>query len=66
MSGIFSYKRIQNENEKLKEENEKLKQQVTSLTLSANELKELKSLSKVLNYKGAGGAGDLVLSLIHI
>lgn len=60
VSGIFSYKRIQNENEKLKEENEKLKQQVTSLTLSANELKELKSLSKVLNYKGIDGAGDLV------
>ena len=60
MSGIFSYKRIQNENEQLKKENEELKQQVTSLTLSANELKELKALSKVLNYKGIDGAGDLV------
>lgn len=60
VSGIFSYKKVQNENEKLKEENEKLKQQVTSLSLTANELKELKELSKVLNYKGIDGSGDLV------
>lgn len=60
VSGILSYKQIQNENEKLRDENEKLKEQVTSLTLSANELKELKDLSKVLNYKGIEGEGDLV------
>lgn len=60
VSGIFSYKDIQAENEALKEENQKLKEQVTSLTLSANELKELKNLSKVLNYKGISGTRDIV------
>ncbi len=60
ISGLFSYKEIQKENEALKEENEKLKQQVTSLTLSANELKELKELSKVLNYNSVKGIDDIV------
>lgn len=60
ISGIFSYKEIQKENQALKEENQALKEQVTSLTLSANELKELKELSKVLNYKGISGGDDIV------
>lgn len=60
VSGLFSYKELQAENEQLKEENQKLKEQVTDLSLSANELKELKELSKALNYKGAGGAGSMV------
>ncbi len=60
ISGIFSYKDIQEENQQLKEENEKLKQQITSLTLSANELQELEELSKVLNYNGISGTDDIV------
>ena len=60
VSGIFSYQQLQKENEALKEENQKLKEQVTGLTLSANELKELKTLSKVLNFKGISGSGDIV------
>ena len=60
ISGIFSYKDLQKENAALKEENQKLKEQVTGLTLSANELKELKELSKVLNFKGIGGETDIV------
>ena len=60
VSGIFSYQQLQEENEALKEENQKLKEQVTGLTLSANELKELKNLSKVLNFKGISGSGDIV------
>ncbi len=60
VSGIFSYQELQEENEALKEENQKLKEQVTGLTLSANELKELKNLSKVLNFKGISGSGDIV------
>ncbi|MGN0658924.1 MAG: rod shape-determining protein MreC [Emergencia sp.] len=58
--GIFSYKEIQEENEALKKENEELKQQLTAMTLSANELKELKELSRVLNYKGISGEDDIV------
>ncbi|MBR3786104.1 MAG: rod shape-determining protein MreC [Firmicutes bacterium] len=60
VSGIFSYRSLQEENEALKKENEELQKQVTSLGLSANELKELKRLSKVLNYKGIKSADDLV------
>ena len=60
VSGIFSYQQLQKENEALKEENQKLKEQVPGLTLSANELKELKTLSKVLNFKGISGSGDIV------
>ena len=60
VSGIFSYQKLQEENEALKKENEELQKQVTSLALSANELKELTRLSKVLNYKGIKTADDLV------
>lgn len=60
VSGIFSYRQLQKENEELKKQNEELQQQVTGLTLSANELKELKRLSKVLNYKGVNSADDIV------
>lgn len=60
ISGIFNYREIQKENEQLKEENQQLREQVTSLTLSANELKELKDLSAVLNYSGISGTDDLV------
>lgn len=60
VSGIFSYKDIQKENEELQKENEDLKQQLAAMTLSANELKELKQLSKLLNYKGIDGEDDIV------
>lgn len=60
VSGMFSYEDVEKENENLKEENEELKQQVIRLTLSANELKELKELSEVLNYEGVSGTRDIV------
>ena len=60
ISGIFSYKEIQKENERLQEENQELRQQVTSLTLTANELQELQELSEVLNYRGISGTDDIV------
>lgn len=64
VAGIFSYKELQKENEKLEEENEKLRQQLTATALSANELQELKQLSDVLNYKGISGSEDLVSAKI--
>ncbi|MGF6376122.1 rod shape-determining protein MreC [Clostridiales Family XIII bacterium PM5-7] len=60
VTGFFTYKEVAEENEKLKEENEKLKQQVASRTLTANELKELKNLSEVLNYDSINGTDDIV------
>ena len=60
VTGLFSYRTLQKENAELKAENEELQKQVTSLRLSANELKELSHLSEVLNYKGMKDAGDLV------
>lgn len=60
VSGIFSYKELQKENEALKKENEDLKSQLTQTGLSAHELKELKQLSKVLNFKGIHGTDDIV------
>lgn len=60
VAGMFSYQELQEENDRLRLENEELKQQLQKTSLSANELKELKSLSKALNYKGISGKDDLV------
>lgn len=60
VSGIFSYRELQAENEALKKENDELKEQLTKTSLSAHELKELKELSKVLNFKGISSKDDIV------
>lgn len=60
VSGIFSYTELKKENEKLKSENEELQQKVTTLTLSANQLQQLKSLKGALKYKGKGNTTKLV------
>lgn len=60
VSGIFSYKSLQKENEQLKEENQELQKKVTALTLTASQLQQLDSLKNSLNYKGAGGTTDIV------
>ncbi|MEG0924206.1 MAG: rod shape-determining protein MreC [Anaerovoracaceae bacterium] len=60
ISGIFSYRQLQAENQALKEENQRLKQQVINSTLTANQLEELKSLSNVLNYKGLKDKNNIV------
>lgn len=60
ISGMFSYRDVQAENERLKEENQKLKDELANTKLTANELKELKELSKVLKFKGVSGSSDIV------
>jgi len=60
ISGILSYKDLQKENDQLQSENEKLKQELINMKLTNNELTELKSLSKALNYKGISGSSDIV------
>ncbi len=50
LHSIFAFKKIDEENKVLKKELEKLNQQVIKLSLTRNELNDLKSLSKNLNY----------------
>ncbi len=52
-SGIFRFRSIAKENEKLKEEISKLNQQIIKNRLSELELAELRELSNSLNYVGA-------------
>ena len=60
VSGIFSYNSLKKENEQLKEENQALQKKVTSLTLTANQLDELKNLEGALKYKGKGDTTKLI------
>lgn len=60
VSGVFSYRELQAENESLRDENDRLKQQLTAAELSAGELQELERLSKALHYKGISDSGDIV------
>ena len=64
VTGIFDYKDLQTENEKLKAENEKLKQRNNNLTMSKNELKELKELAKIFDYEAFEGIDDIVAANI--
>ena len=50
VTGIFSYREYQEENERLKEENAELKKEITATALSAKELQELKDLAAAVNY----------------
>lgn len=64
LGGVFSYRQLMKENEKLKEENSKLKQQINQMTLTANELQKLKALEKALNYDFIKGESDIVTAKI--
>lgn len=64
ISGIYSYKKYQKENEDLRKENAELKRQVTALSLSARELAELKELSSVLNYELPDAESSLITANI--
>lgn len=50
LSGIFSFRSTQKENEKLKEENERLKKENLELRLTRQELDDLESLSAIFQY----------------
>ena len=55
--GIFNYKKLQRENERLQSENEKLKQGINENSVSRDELNRLEALSKQFNsgiYRGSG------------
>lgn len=58
--GMFSYRELQDEIDRLEEENFLLKMQLRSATLNEDELAELESLSGVLNYKSKVDDFDIV------
>lgn len=60
LSGIFSFRTTQKENEKLKEENEKLKKENMELKLTQQELEDLQSLSAVFQYEAYKGGQQAV------
>lgn len=64
VGGIFSYKKLLEENEKLKEENSKLKMQLTENEVTKEELAQLDALSEVLNYKKVLGEFSTVTANI--
>ncbi|MBN7772772.1 rod shape-determining protein MreC [Clostridium aminobutyricum] len=60
LRGIFKFKSIVSENEKLKDQVNDLQQQVIDLTLKKNELQELQQLSNALNYESISGNKKIV------
>lgn len=64
LSGILSFRSIQEENEKLKEENEKLKKENLELKLTRQELEDLQSLSEIFQYDAYKGGGKAVAGRI--
>ena len=60
VSGIFSYKEYQRENEQLKNENAELKKEITAISLSTKELRELEDLAAAVNYNLKDAKKDLV------
>lgn len=58
-SGIFAYRSLQEENEALKEEVSKLEQELLEAEVTKEQIRQLKELSKSLNYK-AVEKGDVV------
>lgn len=64
VSGIFSYRQLQDENEALKEEINQLKEEMNRLALNEEELADLRKLSEALNYDFIEGTGDIVTATI--
>lgn len=51
VTGIFSYKKLQEENEKLRDENDKLRESNNNLILQKSEFEQLKDLSEAFNFE---------------
>ena len=62
--GLFSYKKLQEENERLKEENEKLRKGNNNLVLQKSELEQLKDLSKAFDFEPFKETGEAVAANI--
>ena len=64
VSGIFGYKKLQEENEALKKENQKLRESNNNLVLQKGEYEQLKDLSDAFNYEPFKGNKDAVAANI--
>lgn len=64
VSGIFSYRQLQKENEELKEEINELKEEMNRLALNEEELADLRELAEALNYDFIDGTSDIVSATI--
>ena len=60
VSGLFSYRKLMDENQALKEENEALRNEMSQLTFNTRELQRLEELSTALNYEFIEGGKDIV------
>ncbi len=60
ITGIFSYKELQQEVKDLEAENLKLKKQLSEAKIEAEQLEELQDLSKILNYSYTKKEFDIV------
>ncbi len=63
-NGIFKYKSLQEENEKLREENEELKQKNINLAISNKDYEELKKLAETFNFEPFNGIKKAVVGNI--
>lgn len=63
-NGIFRYKSIQEENEKLKEENEKLKESNNNLSLQRSEYEDLQKLAEAFQFEPFGKKSEAVAANI--
>lgn len=64
LRGIFKYRQVINENQKLEKKVNELQQKVIELTLKQNELQQLHELSNVLNYDGINGNENIITASI--
>ncbi len=60
VSGIFSYKKLQAEVERLEDENKQLRKELAEVGLDREDLEQLESLSQILNYEYTEKKFDLV------
>ena len=60
ISGIFSYKSLQQEIDRLEDENQQLKKELAEASLDRQDLEQLENLSQVLNYEYTDKKFDMV------